>query len=106
MVLTETVLDDASNWNGRGFVNAVQVLDTAYTISTDSRVIHFFIPVNLLESNADSDTIGTIVYQCKGDDGTKYNHAITSLSDDGKYLVGSIDIRNYSDIKISVLRSR
>lgn len=106
VVLTETVLDDASNWNGRGFVNAVQVLDTAYTISTDSRVIHFFIPVNLLESNADSDTIGTIVYQYKGDDGTKYNHAITSLSDDGKYLVGSIDMRNYSDIKVSVLSSR
>lgn len=104
VVLTETELDDVSNWNGHGFSNAKQVLDTAYAITSESKEIYFFIPVDLLEDTGSTDTVGMIVYQYEEDDVTKYNHAVTSVSDDGRYLIGTIYVKDYSELKISVLR--
>ncbi len=104
VVLTETVLDDASNWNGRGFINAQQILDTAYSIESESDVIYFFIPVDMLEDRGSEDTMGMIVYQYEGEEGTQYGRAVTSLSEDENYMVGTIYMRDYSNLKISVLR--
>lgn len=106
VILTETVLDDASNWNGHGFKNAEQVLDAAYEITSESSAINLFIPVELLESSETADTVGMIVFQCAGEDGTEYKHAVTSLTEDGRYLTGTIYMRDYQEMKISVLRNR
>ncbi len=105
VILTETVLDDASNWNGHGFSNAKQVLDTAYAIDSESDVLYFFIPIDMLEDRENTDTAGMIVYQYEDEKGTEYGHAVTSLSDDGRYLVGTIYMRDYLELKISVLRN-
>lgn len=104
VILTETTLDDVSNWNGRGFLDAKQVLDTAYAITSESNAIYFFIPVDLLEDVGSADTVGMIVYQYEKDGETLYKHTVTNLSDDGRYLVGTIYTQNYPEIKISVLR--
>lgn len=104
VILTETVLDDASNWNDHGFSNAKQVLATAYAIDSESDVLYVFIPVDMLENRESTDTVGIIVCQCENEEGTKYGHAVTSLSDDGRYLVGTIYMRDYLELKISVLR--
>lgn len=105
VILTETVLDDASNWNGHGFINAKQVLDTAYEIDSESDFLYFFVPTDMLEDKESADTEGMIVYQYEDEEGTKYGHAVTSLSDDGRYLVGTVYMRDYVKLKISVLRN-
>ena len=104
VILTQTTLDDVSNWNGRGFLDARQVLDTAYAITSESNAIYFFIPVELLEDVGSADTVGMIVFQYEKDGETKYKHTVTDLPDDGRYLVGTIYTQNYPEIKISVLR--
>lgn len=105
VILTETALDDASNWNGHGFSNAKQVLDTAYEIDSESDVIYLFIPTDMLEKSESTDTVGMIVYQYEDEEGTKYGRTVTSLSDDGRYLVGTVYMRDYVELKISVLRN-
>jgi len=104
VILTQTTLDDVSNWNGRGFLDARQVLDTAYAITSESNAIYFFIPVELLEDVGSGDSVGMIVFQYEKDGETKYKHTVTDLSDDGRYLVGTIYTQNYPEIKISVLQ--
>ncbi len=104
VILTKTELDDVSNWNGRGFLDARQVLDTAYAITSETNAIYFFVPVELLEDIGSADSEGMIAYQYEGDDGTRYKHTVTDLSDDGRYLVGTIYTQNYPELKISVLQ--
>ncbi len=102
--LTKTVMDDASNWNGRGFLNAKQVLENAYLVETETNALYLFIPLDILDDCGSDDDVGMIVYQYEDESGTQYAHAVTWLSDDGKYLVGTIYMRDYSKLKISVLR--
>ncbi|MBR5801079.1 MAG: hypothetical protein IKY23_13580 [Lachnospiraceae bacterium] len=104
ITLTAKKMNNASNWNGRGFSNAKQVLDNAYLVESDTEAIYFFVPRALLEESESADEMEKIVYQCYNESGTQYEHAVTWLSDDGKYLFGTIYMRDYSDIRLSVLR--
>ena len=100
VAIQKITLNDASNWNGRGFINAEQVLD-AYVLETDSSKVNVYIPVDILQTT-DIEHV-TIVEQYKKEGKTSYSTAVTRLTDDKKYIHGILYLRDYQDFCFSVL---
>lgn len=96
ILIEKTNIDDASEWNGRGFINAKQVLD-AYVLKNDFSYVDIYVPVEKLDV-FEGDQIGLAIQY---DDNHK--NVMGGITDDGEYIYGRIYKRGIeSEIKFSV----
>lgn len=100
--LEKTQMDNPSNWNGRGFLGAKQVLD-AYRITTDADWVALYIPKSLLRG-VDIEETG-IALQYKSDGQTVYQNAVVVETGNDEYLTTTIYLHDYNDMKFTVLVS-
>lgn len=103
VTLTKTTIDPASEWNGRGFLDAEQVSD-AYALNTESRKVHVYIPVDSLSTTHTEQA--DIVLQYVYDGKICYYKVPGGLTDDGNYLEAGISTKDRSDIRFAVLVDR
>ncbi len=101
VVLTEATMSAASEWNGRGFLDAKQVFP-AYALATAAKHVELYIPVELLDTTRPSaaEVVMEYVY---GDGETGKHRPVTELTDDGTYLHASISTKDRTDIRFTVL---
>jgi len=97
--IEKTTIDDASQWNGKGFINAKQIFD-AYALHTDASKVYVFIPMDKFYTEGMKQV--SMVKQFSNDGNVVYKNVLGGLTDDEKYLHGVIYTEDYTDIKISV----
>ncbi len=114
----EKEMRDASNWNGRGFLDAKKVYQV-YRVDSDARCVHVFIPIKSLQVDNVSEYMGKhcsfrLVEQRYFDDKENgweldYDTCITDVvgntksADTEKYLTTTIYLHDfYKDIIFSV----
>lgn len=97
-----TDMPDASNWNGKGFRNARQVMD-AYTIVSDTDGIRFYIPVSILSVEEARELGVAIWYRSDGEEG--YKGLRTTLTEDKQYVTAAFTPKDYDEVKVTVLQS-
>lgn len=97
--LEKAEMDRADNWNGRGFLNARQVMD-AYEVISDSNRVDFYIPLTCVETEKTERL--RIVLQGEKDGEVNYGTVLTSTSENGEYLTGTLLMRDYEKVIISV----
>lgn len=102
MHFEQAQIDDPSNWDGRGFVKAGQVMK-AYSISTDADRIVLYIPKTLLDP---VEVKGAkVALQYKADGNTRYEGSLTFTTGRDNYLITTIYMRDYEDMIFTVMRS-
>lgn len=93
----KTVLDDASNWNGHGFLNAKQIY-SAYSIDTDAENIDIWIPMSEFNKKEPQ-----IIYQFLKNWDTVYVAGFPRMIGANEYLHEQIsNLQDYEDFKFSV----
>ncbi len=92
---------DASNWNGRGFMNARQIFDS-YALETNSKQVEIYIPVDKLATE-DLEQV-EIAEQYYYNGSMKWHVASSGLTDDGKYVHGTVYPQDYTEFKFTVLK--
>lgn len=98
----QTQIDDPSNWNGRGFVEADQIME-AYCITTDASKIELYIPQKLFDPK--EAYRATVALQYKSNGNTRYEAALTFSTGQDDYLMSTIYMRDYEDMIFTVMRS-
>ena len=95
-------IDDPSNWDGRGFVKAGQVMK-AYSLTTDADRIVLYIPKTLLDP---VEVKGVkVALQYKADGNTRYEGSLTFTTGRDNYLMTTVYMRDYEDMIFTVMRS-
>lgn len=98
----KTQIDDPSNWDGRGFVEAEQMMG-AYRITTDADKIVLYIPKGLLDTAEVKGAKVALQYQSDGN--TEYEGSLTFTTGRDNYLMTTIYMRDYEDMIFTVMRS-
>jgi len=98
----EAEIDDADNWNGKGFLGAKQAME-AYRIDTDAEKMVLYIPIDFLDGDGEHGR--GIALQSTEDGEVKYSRALTFDTGEGEYLVATIYPDNYEDLIFTVLIS-
>ncbi|MGN0421979.1 MAG: hypothetical protein ACI4EY_04520 [Lachnospiraceae bacterium] len=102
MHFEKTQIDDPSNWDGRGFLGAEQIME-AYSITTDADQIVLYIPKELLET---AEVKGAkVALQYKADGNPRYEGSLTFTTGRDNYLMTTIYMRDYEDMIFTVMRS-
>ncbi len=92
---------DASNWNGRGLMNARQIFDS-YALETNSKQVEIYIPVDKLATE-DLEQV-EIAEQYYYNGSMKWHVASSGFTDDGKYVHGTVYPQDYTEFKFTVLK--
>ena len=94
-------MDDTDNWKGHGFHNAESITD-AYELQTNADRIHVFCPSDKLGEQTDAE----FAVQYKRNGQTNYSSCFTEVTNDKKYLWGTIYSDEYEDIRVALFTDK
>lgn len=94
-------MDDTDNWKGHGFHNAERITD-AYELQTNADRIHVFCPLDKLGEQTDAE----FAVQYKRNGQTNYSSCFTEVTNDKKYLWGTIYSDEYEDIRVALFKDK
>jgi len=98
---TQEEIDEPDNWNSRGYLGAEQVMES-YKITTDASYVRLYIPYDRLWKQGGDDHGIALQYY---DEEKSHKRALTFSIADDTYLEATIYMRDYEDMRFTVLVS-
>lgn len=95
----KTSVNNPSNWNGRGFINAEQIYD-AYAVDSDAKSLIIWVPSSDISSKEEDGTRFVTQYYHEGE--TKYGTGVTWDIANGAYITTTLYPNRYEELIFSV----